>query len=72
MSNNPDQNIKQDFHGFPHPPSSKKQIHPVTDTDKVIATVGVKDGEKRNKDEIDESKSDGSGGAFEATEEVKE
>jgi len=59
----------QDFPGFPHAPANEKLIKPKTEDQKKTAALDVKDGEKRN---ADEQNSDGSGGAFEATEAVKE
>ena len=67
-----DNKIDQDFPGFPHGHAKENIINPKTNTEKKIADVNNKDGEKRNRKEIDESRSDGSGGAFNATEEVRE
>lgn len=72
MENIPDKKINQDFPGFPGSPSGYELINPLTKTEKINANTNIKDGEKRSSEEVDESKSDGSGGAFEGTEEVKE
>ena len=74
VENNPDANIKQDFPGFPHDPSAKTQIKPLSKADKITANIDSKEGEKRNKTkhETDEEDSDGSADAFERTEEVNE
>lgn len=62
----------QDFPGFPFGISTEKMIHLKTEQEKKIASVDVKDGEKINynkkNNDIDEAESDGSGGAFESTE----
>ena len=62
-----DAKTSQDFPGFPHAHSNEKLINPKTEEQQKTAAVPIKDGEKLNKDE---QKSDGSGGAFEATESV--
>jgi hypothetical protein len=69
-----DKKIKDDFPGYPHPPSAEEYIKPETDTDKATAAVGIKDGEKKNKNEIENDKqiSLGSADAFEESEKVKE
>jgi hypothetical protein len=75
IQNNPDNKIDEDFPGYPHGSSKDKIIKPQTEGEKQVADIDNKDGEKRNKKEqapVDESRSDGSGGAFEATEEVAE
>ncbi|MFT3683270.1 MAG: hypothetical protein QM791_23630 [Ferruginibacter sp.] len=74
IKNHPDSKIDQDFPGFPHGHSSENIIKPETETDKKLADIHNKDGEKIDKKKypVDESFSDGSGGAFNATEEVKE
>lgn len=78
IASNPDKKIDEDFPGYPNNPSSKEAIQPKTATEKKTAAVNTKDGEKRNttpakkKKDIDEQKSDGSGGAFGATEEVSD
>lgn len=74
INNNPDKKIKDDFPGYPHPPSSDKNIKPETETDKAIAAFGTKDGEKKDKNEIESDKktSAGSADAFEEVEKVKE
>ena len=74
VQKNPDNKIDEDFPGFPHSPSKDQIIKPETKQDNKTAQTDKKDGEKMNipKGErpIDESQSDGSGGAFEATERV--
>jgi hypothetical protein len=68
-----DNKIDQDFPGFPHGHSKENIINPINEKDKRTADVYHQDGEKTNPDPaIDESFSDASGGAFEATERVKE
>ena len=69
-----DNKIDQDYPGFPNGQSNENIINPTTATDKKVADVKNMDGEKRpqRKPATDELNSDGSGGAFEATEEVKE
>ena len=64
---NSDNKIDQDFTGFPHGNATEKLITPKTDLEKKVAGVDITDGEKVNKS-VDEAQSDGSGGAFEATE----
>lgn len=63
-----DNKIGQDFDGFPNGNAKEKLIHPKTTEEKKVAAVNIKDGEKM----FDEQKSDASGGAFSATEEVHE
>jgi hypothetical protein len=70
-----DKHINQDFPGYPDSPSKENVINPKTKQEKKVAAVTVQDGEKVNKskdkgedDEVDEQQSDGSGGAFSATE----
>jgi hypothetical protein len=63
-----DNKIDEDFTGFPDAPSKEKMIHPKTKQEKKTAAVDITDGEKQT----DEQRSDGSGGAFAATEEVQE
>ena len=63
-----DNKIDQDFEGFPHGTAKEKLINPKTKQEKKVAAVNITDGEKQT----DEQKSDGSGGAFAATEEVQE
>jgi len=75
--NHPDNHIDQDFKGFPHGTADENIINPGTGTQKKVAAVNTKDGEKINrppvkKRVIEEPGDDGSGNAFEATEEVKE
>jgi hypothetical protein len=64
-----DPKTDQDFPGFPHAPSQENLIKPKTEDQKKTAALDVKDGEKKNKDE---QNSDGSGGAFEATESIND
>lgn len=73
-----DAKTDEDFPGFPNGQSTPKMIHPVTETEKTAASVNIKDGDKmtdadkanaQNKVvDTKEELSDGSGGAFEATE----
>ena len=76
VAQNSDNKIDQDFPGFPDGESKEKLINPETKDEKKVAQVDVKDGEKINKDEdadeTDELQSDGSGGAFEATENMRD
>jgi len=71
-----DEHIDQDFENFPHAPADKKNIKPGTETEHKTADTDNKDGEKmtkkekKNAQEENEQDSDGSGGAFEATEKV--
>ena len=72
-----DEKIDQDFSGFPHGHAKEKIITPRTKTEKETAALNVKDGEKMNKtggrsQQKDEQDSDGSGGAFTATENVND
>lgn len=72
ISKHPDNKIDQDFPNYPHHPSKDEVIKPETEDEKEIADLDNKDGEKReyrNREEKDESKSDGSANAFERTEE---
>ena len=61
-----DESIDQDFKGFPHAPAKEEIINPKTKEDKLIANV-EKNTQARS---FDEAASDGSGGAFDATENV--
>jgi hypothetical protein len=68
-----DKHIDQDFTGYPAAPAKENIINPKTKQEKKIAATDVKDGEKMEKhqsdqDDVDEQQSDGSGGAFSATE----
>ncbi len=47
VKQNPDPLIDQDFPGFPHPPSQKKQITPETKTEKKVAGVDKKKKSKK-------------------------
>lgn len=71
---NPDPKIDQDFPGFPYGNASEKIITPETTIEKKVAAVNITDGEKmdKKKGDKDESASDGSGGAFTATEQVND
>ncbi len=64
-----DNKIDQDFKNFPHAQANPKIIKPETEEEKKTAATNIKDGEKIN---YDEQRSDGSGGAFTATEDVEE
>ena len=46
VQQNPDPNIDQDFPGFPHLPANKKNITPITQTEKKIAGVVKKRSKK--------------------------
>lgn len=68
--------IDQDFPEFPHLPAKKEIIEPANNKDKTDAGFDIEgennskqnnDGDKNN-ELMDESLSDGSGGAFDATE----
>ncbi|WP_301923557.1 hypothetical protein [Ferruginibacter sp.] len=74
VASNPDNKIDQDFKGFPHGNASEAIINPFTPVAKKIAAVNITDGEKINKkkDQKDEQESDGSGGAFDATENMQD
>jgi hypothetical protein len=67
-----DHKIDQDFAGFNAGHAQEKIINPKNEADRKTAAVNHKDGEKMNHEEIDEAKSDGSAGAFAATEQVQE
>jgi len=59
-----DEHIDQDFKGFPHAPSKEEHINPKTKEEKIASSV-----EKNTQTSTaDEASSDGSGGAFDATE----
>lgn len=59
-----DERIDQDFKGFPHAPAKEEIINPKTKEEKATANV-----EKNTQtSSFDEASSDGSGGAFDATE----
>ncbi|QEC66463.1 hypothetical protein FRZ67_03825 [Panacibacter ginsenosidivorans] len=61
-----DEHIDQDFKGFPHAHAKEEIINPKKKVDKLIADV-----EKNTQiTSFDEAASDGSGGAFGATENV--
>ncbi len=64
-----DEHIDQDFTGFPHAPAKENIINPKTEEDKAISGV---DGENNTQSDTDESESDGSGGAFSATEDISD
>lgn len=78
VANSKDQKIDEDFPGYPGGHAKKEIIQPKTATEKKTAALDTKDGEKMNstpakrKSGIDEQQSDGSGGAFGATESVEE
>lgn len=67
-----DEHIDQDFEGFPHNPAKEDIINPKTKED--AKTAGLRKGEikKVEKKDDDEIYSVGSGGAFDATEDVSE
>jgi len=70
--NHKDSKMDQDFPGFPHGQSKENIITPSTPTEKKVAAVDKTDGEKMTSEQIDEAASDASGGAFAATESVRE
>jgi hypothetical protein len=72
VAQNPDNKIDEDFVGYPHSPSQKEMINPKSKENKIAANVNSKDGKKRSRQEIDESRSDGSANAFEGTEELRD
>ena len=78
VANSKDQKTDTDFPGYPGGHSKKEIIQPRTANEKKTAALDIKDGEKMNstpakrKKGIDEQESDGSGGAFGATEEVND
>jgi len=81
ISRSADKKTDQDFPGFPNGQSSPEMINPATDTEKKVAATDIKDGDKMTREqkeaaqskvaETNEALSDGSGGAFGATEEIK-
>lgn len=76
VENSNDNKIDQDFNGFADGNTKENLINPKTEEEKKTAAVNTTDGEKLNKeeedDDIDESASDGSGGAFEGTENMRD
>ncbi len=70
VEKNPDNHIDQDFSGYPHAPASQELINPNTKDEKKSAAINIKDGEKINKHE--EQDSEGSANAFEGTETVSD
>jgi len=46
VQQNPDEHIDQDFPGFPHAPSERKHITPITVVEKTVAGVIKKTNEK--------------------------
>jgi hypothetical protein len=56
----------------PNPLTKKEMINPKLKGNKIAANLNSKDGEKGNRQEIDESRSDGSANAFEGTEELRD
>lgn len=76
ISKSNDSKIDQDFKGFPNGNATENTINPSTEEEKKTAAVNITDGEKVNKNsknkDIDESESDGSGGAFGATENMRD
>jgi hypothetical protein len=74
---NPDPHIDLDFPGYPHNPGSHELINPTTANEKKTAAIVTKDGEKRNdlrrkNGTRTDQNSVGSGGAFEATENMQD
>ena len=74
VKNSTDNKIDQDFKGFPDGQATEDLINPKSEEDKKTAALKIKDGEKVNKkqDHVDEDDSDGSGGAFEGTEKMRD
>ncbi len=73
VAGNSDSKIDQDFKGFPHGNAAENIINPSTREEKKVAAVDLTDGEKVNKKyEKDEQESDGSGGAFGGTENMRD
>ena len=74
IKNSTDNKIDQDFQGFPGGQAKENLINPKSEEDKKMAALNIKDGEKVNKkqDEVDEEQSDGSGGAFGETENMRD
>jgi hypothetical protein len=78
VQKNPDPHIDQDFEGYPGGHANEEVISPKTKNQKKTAAVDVKDGEKMNVTPAEKKQGqtgpvdDGSAGAFEGTEEVKE
>ena len=74
IQKNSDHKIDEDFPGFPNGSATEKIITPKTALEKKVAAVNTTGEEKVNKKkgEKDEAESDGSGGAFTGTEEVKD
>jgi hypothetical protein len=78
IQKNPDPHIDQDFEGYPNGQAKEELISPKTKNQKKTAAVHVKDGEKMNVTPAEKRQGqtgpvdDGSAGAFEGTEEVKE
>ena len=71
-----DEHIDQDFEGYPNGQAKESVITPKTKEDKKTAALGTKDGEKKIRKSADKNSTaeedNGSGGAFEGTESVKE
>lgn len=74
VHNNPDPKIDMDYPGFPHGQATENIIKPKNPVDEKTAALTITDGEKidQGSNGIKEGDGDASGGAFEATEEVKE
>jgi hypothetical protein len=69
LPGNPDAKIDQDFPGYPNAQGNEKIINPKTSNEKKVADTDKKDGEKINyKASEDELEDNGSGSAFERTE----
>lgn len=67
-----DNKIDEDFPGFPHGHAKENIINPTTEKEKKVADLHNQDGEKINRNGLEEQRSDGSANAFNATEQVKE
>lgn len=71
IQQNPDNKIDQDFPGYPHAPSSEKNIRPATKEEKLVAGTLKKERTTNKNRKINsqpEIESDGSADAFSRTE----
>jgi hypothetical protein len=65
-----DEHIDQDFPGYPHNPGKETNINPKNRKDKMAANADKNSSDQDTKDTSDQD--NGSGGAFEATENPRE
>jgi len=63
-----DKHIDKDFEGYPHNPAREEMINPKTKEERVEADLKLGKENTQEKNNIDEIESDGSAGAFDATE----